>query len=54
MVRRIRLQEVGEEGREVEVAEERGIGGIIIYTFYGTTQLEMRPMLFTRQWTIYS
>ena len=46
MVRRIRLHEVGEEGREVEVAEERGIGGIFIRPFYGQRTLGIRPMTF--------
>ena len=47
MGRRIRQLEVGEEGMKVEVAKERGIGGIVIRPFYGTRPLEMMPMPFT-------
>ena len=47
MGRRIRRQEVEEGGMKVEVAEERGIGGIVIHPFYGPRPLGMRPMQFT-------
>ena len=49
MGRRIRRQEVGKEGMkvEVEVADKRGIGLIVICTFYGPRTLGLRPMLFT-------
>ena len=32
---------------KLEVAEERGIGGIVIRPFYGPGALGMRPMPFT-------
>ena len=47
MGRRIRRQEVGEDGMKVEVAEERGIGGIVIRPFYGPRLLGIRHMPFT-------
>ena len=47
MGRKIRRQEVGEDGMKVEVAEERGIGGIFIRPFYGPRPLGIRPMQFT-------
>ena len=40
----IRRQEVGEDIIKVEVVEERGIGRIVIHTFYGLRPLGMRPM----------
>ena len=42
----IRQQEVGEDRMKVEVAEERGIGGIFIRPFYGQRTLGIRPMTF--------
>ena len=47
MGRIIRRHEVGEYGMNVEVAEERGIGGIFIRPFYGPRPLGIRPMQFT-------
>ena len=47
IVRRIRREEVGEDGMKVEVAEERGIGVIVICPFYGKRPLGMRPIPFT-------
>ena len=47
MGRRRRLHEVGEDGMKVEVAEERGVGGIGIHPFYGPKPLGMRPRPFT-------
>ena len=51
MGKRIRQQEVGEDRTKVEVAEERGIGGIVIRHFYGQRTLGMRPMPFATLWT---
>ena len=47
MGRRIRRHGVGEDVIKVEVAEERGIGGIAIGPLYGPRPLGMRPMPFT-------
>ena len=47
MGRKIRRQEVGEDGMKVEVAAERGIGEIVIRNFYGLRLLGIRPMPFT-------
>ena len=45
--RRIRQHEVGEDIMKVEVAKDRGIGVIVIRTFYGPRPLGMRPMPIT-------
>ena len=46
--RRIRRQDVGEDGMKVEVSEERVIGGVVIRPFYGPRPLGIRPMQFTK------
>ena len=43
---RMRQQEIGEDGMKVEVAEEGGIGDIVIRPFYGLRPLGRRHMPF--------